>query len=724
DNLQNIYNNLDKISSKSAKVKLEENKENAFLSQNLATIKKDIPFDINWEEWANKPLNINKAISLLKKDSLKTIIDKILQYNQDCFGSVETGLFMSIQPDKASIQSNETESIQQDELKSLTKEYKFVSNKEKIYEKIKKIKKIGHFCFDIETTGFNFLSDEIICINIATKDEVFIIPLYISPFQQTEADIKIDKNYIKQTIELLKILFEDKNILKIGHNLKFDIKFLQHIGISINGNLFDTMLAEYCLDASNNILSMDDLAEKYLSYSTIHYKDIIDNPKKDTLQDVSIVELAKYAGEDADITYQLYEILKNKLESNKKTEALFYEIEIPLLKVLINMEFYGVSINKDYLIDLSVQLEKEIKNITVKLTEIAGEEFNPNSPKQIAEILFNKLKLPIIKKAKTGPSTDVGVLKKLSLVHPIASELLEYRTISKIKSTYSDSLPSIVNPISGKIHTTYLQTGTQTGRLASKSPNLQNIPVKTKIGKKIRLAFIPSPNNILVSADYSQVELFLLAEFSKDPNLFEAFKSDQDIHLKTASLIFDKNVGDITKEERSIGKTINFSILYGQGAHSLSENLEISRKEAADFINKYFNKYSDVSSYMEHIKEKCKKSGYAETYWGRRRTIPEIHDANKMRLANGERMAVNTTIQGTAADLIKISMIRIWDKFRVEKIRSRLIMQVHDELIFDVIPEEKDKVIRIIKEYMENGFDFNLQLKTSIKIGKNWGELE
>ena len=715
NDLNNIYDNLDSIISNNVKTKLEQNKDNAFLSKKLATIKKDIDITINWNEFKTKPFNINNAISLFEKEDLKNIINSISKYNTNNFNKNK----LDIDTSKNLTKQNESSNF-----KSLKRKYLFIFKKEELKKKIKSIESTGHFCFDLETTGFNSFSDKIICISIALKNDVFIIPFHISPTQQKELNIEIEKTYLTKTIELLKTVFQNKNILKIGHNIKFDIKFLENIGISVKGSIFDTMLAEYCLDASHNIFSMDDLAKKYLSYKTIHYKDVITKPKEQTLQDISIDKLSNYSGEDADITLQLYNILENKLNRNEKTKKLFYEIEMPLLKILVSMELKGVSINKNYLTKLSKLLEKEILIITDKIMKISNQNFNLNSSKQIGEILFNKLKLPVIKKTKTGPSTDVDVLTKLSYIHPIASLLLEYRTINKIKSTYSDSLPKIINDTTKKIHTTYLQTGTQTGRLASKDPNLQNIPIKTDLGRKIRQAFIPSSNNILVGADYSQIELFLLAEFSKDPNLMEAFNKNKDIHQKTASLIFGKKPEDITNKERNVGKTINFSILYGQGAFRLAENLKISKKEAAIFINLYFEKYSYIKKYMEKLKNECKKNGHAQTYWGRIRTIPEIYDKNKMKQANGERMSINTTIQGTAADLIKIAMIKICNKFKQENIFSKLITQVHDELIFDVIPKEKEKVISIIKDCMENGFNFHLQLKTTIKTGKDWGELK
>lgn len=719
NDLENIYSNIDNISSKSVKEKLMSDKNNAFLSKRLATVKRDIGLELEWDKWSSKPLTIENAEELLHMDSLKTIIDSIKDYNFSIFKKGDSGsLFDKMKGnDEVEIKNNNSN------LKTLNRDYQLVISDDVLKNKINKIKDKKIFCFDIETTGFDFLNDKIISMSFAIGNDIFIIPLNISIDQQEELKIKIDENYINDKLKLLKPIFEDHGILKIGHNVKFDIKFLKTKGINVTENLFDTMIAEYCLDAAFNIFNMDDLALKYLDYKTIHYNDVVQDTKKQTLQDVKINDLVKYSGEDADITYQLYEILKGKIENNVQTKNLFYEIEMPLVSILTEMEYYGVSINPEYLKKLSEQFNKDLNVINTKLVDLAQESFNPNSPKQVSEILYNKLKLPIVKKTKTGPSTDVDVLEKLSFIHPIASALLEYRTISKLKSTYSDALPQLINPKTNKIHTTYMQTGTQTGRLSSKNPNLQNIPIKTEEGRKIRTAFIPSKNNILVSADYSQIELFLLAEFSNDNNLSEAFKTGEDIHKKTASLIFDKPIDQISKEERTIGKTINFSILYGQGPHRLSENINVTRAEAANFINVYFTKYSGISRYMHDIKEKCKKTGYAQTHWGRKRTIPEILDRNKNIMANGERMAVNTTIQGTAADLIKISMVKIAKEFKKQNIRSKLIMQVHDELIFDVFLDEKEKVFKIIKNSMENGFNFKLKLQTSIQAGNNWGEI-
>lgn len=701
--LENIYANLDKIHDR-IKDKLITGKDKAFLSKNLVTIQCDIPLDINIENFKINVFNLQKALPLLEKENLKSIIQKIKEYNKITFGITEK------------IESNVERKID-------TQKFKLLKDINEVKNLINMIKEEKIFAFDTETTGFDCFTDHLICITIATKDNSFLIPLKLSLFQEEECEFQLTNGYIENVRLLLKEIFEDEKILKIGHNMKFDIKFLKKFGIEVTGKIFDTMIAEYCLDTANNILNLKDLSLKYLNIRLSKYREIVNDTKNITLLDIPLKELLEYASLDAYITYRLYNILKEKLEVNEKIKNLFYIIEMPILKILVDMEFTGVNIDIDYLKKFSQELEKEIEDLTQKLIKESGEVFNPNSPKQISEIMFNKLKLPIIKETKTGSSTDMDVLKKLSLIHPFAQILLEHRMLSKLKSTYSDSLSTMVNRVTGKIHTTYMQTGTQTGRLSSKEPNLQNIPVKTEAGKKIRKAFVPDKNNILISADYSQIELFLLAEFSKDPNMFYAFNNNEDIHKKTASLIFEKKIEELTKEERNIAKTVNFGILYGQSAFALADDLNISRKEAQNFIDKYFENYSGIKKYIENIKKICKERGYAETYWGRRRTILEINSNNKVDQAYGERMAVNTTIQGSAADLIKIAMIKIYNEFKKNNIKSKLILQVHDELIFDVIKEEEDIVKKIIKDAMENDFNFELKLKVAIKKGNSWGEL-
>ncbi|HOF01482.1 MAG TPA: DNA polymerase I [Spirochaetota bacterium] len=722
--VEGIYKNIENLSPK-IKEKIKIGRDSAFLSKKLATIEKNAPLDLDIEYLRVKPLDLDSALKTLEDESLKSIVQKIREFND----SLERGAFSrdeKKQTDSKIDDAKNEPALEIDEIDviDVIKENKFylIKNVDLLREKIDKIINIKLFSFDLETTGLDFFNDKIISISVSTGDDSFVVPITLSEFQKKEADIELGDNEIEQYKTELKRIFEDSSIQKIGHNIKFDLKFLKTFGINLSKNYFDTLLAEYCLDAANNSLGLKELVSKYLNFKTMDYKEAVGDPKKFSLLDVAIDRLVNYSGQDAYITFKLYEYLKTKLDEKAKIRDLFYIIEMELLIVLLEMEYYGVNVDKNYLDELSAVLEKDIDNLTSKMIDTVGEEFNPNSPKQIADILFNKFGLPVLKKTKTGPSTDADVLKKLAVFHPFVGLLLERRLLSKIKSTYADALPAMINGRSGKIHTSFMQTGTQTGRLSSKEPNLQNIPVKTEVGRKIRKAFIPDKGKALISADYSQIELFLLAEFSRDENLFDAFNKGEDIHYRTASLIFNKNVAEVSKSERNIAKTVNFGVLYGQSAFALADDLNIPRKEAANFIKLYFEKYNGVKTYVEKLKAACREKGYAETYWGRIRTIPEINSRNKNDAAYGERMAVNTVIQGTAADLIKIAMIKINRAFLKNNLKARLILQVHDELIFDAPFDEKEIAVKIIKDCMENDFNFKLKLKTSIEIGENWGE--
>ena len=490
------------------------------------------------------------------------------------------------------------------------------------------------------------------------------------------------------------------------------------------------MLAQYCLDGAEDSYGLKELTAKYFDFQPQTYEMTVGNPKENTLLDVPLANLVNYSGQDAFITYRLYRILREQITGSESIRKLFYEIEMPLMLVIAKMEYTGVCINKSALEDFSAQLDKQSGEILHQMQTVFGNEFNPNSPKQVGELLYNIIGLQpprSAKKTKNGYSTDAQALSDLAAANPnepLPVMLLDYRLLSKVKSTYTDSLPKMVNPVTNRIHTTFLQTGTQTGRLSSRDPNLQNIPVRTDIGRNIRRAFIPSDkDHILISADYSQIEIYLLAEFSRDPMLVKAFQTGEDVHRMTASLIFDKQPNEGTKQERSIAKTVNFGVLYGQSAFSLSTELKISVGEAKRFIDKYFQKYAGVAQYMNTLKSKARNNGYSETFCGRRRTIVGIHDLNKTVAAAADRMAVNSVIQGSAADLIKTAMIAVQRALEQYHLRSRMILPVHDELIFDALRSEQNDVVQIIRDKMEHpGFDFLLPLKTEIECGDNWGE--
>lgn len=705
ESLDGVYKNLANIKPDGVRNKLESDKNNALLSATLAKIYTELDIGVDYEFMKIRPINTESAFDFLNENGLKSVIDDITRFNKEKFNQ-----------SAQSSHSAETRPLTNERA-----EIKLIKTEVELNELVGLIRKEKIFSYDLETTGLNYYEDDIICMSFGLENGTFVVPVSLSAVQIDAGGITLGTK--SDPIAILKGVFEDKDIAKIGHNIKFDNQFMRSSGVNVDGDMFDTMLAVYVLDAADNVFGLKDLGEKYLGQKMIRYSDLLKSTKDMTLRDVTLEEIVAYSGQDAFITYKLYEILKPKMAETGRASDLFSKIEIPLLSVLSDMEYTGVLIDKEYLLSLSKTFEGKCAALYNEMMNFVGVMFNPNSPIQLREILFEKLQLPIIKKTKTGPSTDTEVLNKLKYLNKFPELLLEYRMYSKLNSTYTVNLVNLINPKTGKIHTTYQQTGTQTGRLSSQDPNLQNIPIKTDAGREIRRAFLPSPGNVLVSADYSQIELFLLAEFSGDPNLGGAFKNSEDIHRRTASLVFGKAMDDISKVERSIAKAVNFGILYGQQAYSLSQDLNIPAKEAQSYIDLFFKSHPNVAGYVETLKQKCRETGFAETFWGRRRTIPEINDRNKLVKANGDRAAVNTVIQGTAADLVKLAMIKVYREFKNRNFKSKLILQVHDELIFDVVPGEKDDIKQIIKSCMTSGFGFNLELKINIEEGNNWGEL-
>ena len=716
--LENIYEHLSEITPPGTQKKLTEDKENALLSKKLTTIRTDVPLELDENSLSSRPINLEATLENLEKDGLKTIISHIKTYNKERFGlTFDTQNFKEVEKDE-----QPAEKIQLD-----AKDFRLVSTYSVLAELAGKIKDTKKFAYDLETTGFDFYNGQLICMSIAIPSadngvETFVIPFNLSLAQRAEAGIS-ELLTESQIMEELSQVFNDKTILKIGHNIKFDNKFLYRFGINKITPLFDTMLAEYCMDSASATLSLKDMAENYLGIKVIHYEDVVEQPKKQTLLDVPFEKLFAYSGQDAYLTLKLYQMLDDKIYQDAQRIHLFNDIEMPLIQVLSDMEMTGIRVNANHLQELATKMDEEMAALREKMFAIAGYEFNPNSPLQLRKLLFEDLGLQPERKNKSGASTDVEVLKKLAFVHPLPQLLLDYRTFSKIKSTYTENLIEMINPQTGRLHTTYFQTGTQTGRLSSKEPNLQNIPIRSSVGREIRRAFVPQDGWKLMSADYSQIEIFLLAEFSDDKILQNAIINGEDIHAGTAAILFDKQPSEVSKEERMIAKTVNFGILYGQSAFGLANELQISRTQAATFIEKYFENYSGVKNYIETLKDLCRKNGYSSTHWGRHRTIKEINEKNKNIRENGERMAVNSVIQGTAADLIKQAMIRADNEIRKRGLQSRLLLQVHDELIFEVPPQEIEEMKQLVKNAMECDYGFKLPLKTSIETGDTWGEM-
>ncbi len=590
--------------------------------------------------------------------------------------------------------------------------YEVILEIEKFHELIPKLK--NGFAIDIEATDRNPVSADIVGIALCfSKDKGFYVPIgHLYP----EVPEQLDK---KSVFEILSPLLTDKEIPKTGHNLKYDIEILQKEGINTEGILYDTMLASYLLNPNKPGHNLEDTANLYLSKQKKPFTEVLGNKK--SFAEIPLDEAASYACNDALLSFELKEILFEEVRK-QDIESLYVTIEMPLIKVLAAMEITGVKINPVIFKRFSKEIESEMEAIKRRIYFIAGEEFNINSPKQLSKILFENLGLQPGKKKKTGYSTEMSVLEELANYHELPREILNYRSLSKLKTTYIDVLPALINPNTGRVHTSFNQTVTATGRLSSSEPNLQNIPVKGDWGKRIREAFISEGENLLISADYSQVELRILAHLSGDEGLINAFKENIDIHARTASEILNMPIEKITPDARRIAKTVNFGIIYGISPFGLSQSLGISTEEARDYIEKYFNRHPGVKIYMDNCISDARCNGYVSTLFGRKRAIPEIFSTNNSVRQQGERLAINTPVQGTAADIIKLAMIKIYDKFNREKFKTKMILQVHDELLFESPPDELNTVIDIIKEEMENVVSLNVPLIVDIHTGKNWAE--
>ena len=569
------------------------------------------------------------------------------------------------------------------------------------------------FAFDTETTGIEPMRVELVGLSFSLQEnEAYYIPI---PPNKEEA---------KRIVNIFKEALENVNSLKIGQNIKYDYIVLKNYDITVKGQFFDTMIAHYLLQPEQRH-NMDYLAEVYLHYKTIPIEELIGPKGKGQLsmRDVPLEKICEYAAEDADITLKLKNVLEKELHK-ENLENLFYTIEMPLVRVLSEMEITGVNVDTEVLSQYSLLLSNKIDILEKEIYEMAGTEFNVSSAKQVGEILFDKLKIDEkAKKTKTGQySTTEEVLEKLRSKHPIVGKILEQRGIRKLLSTYINALPELINPTTGKIHTSFNQTVTATGRLSSSNPNLQNIPIRDDEGKEIRRAFIPDKNCVFFSADYSQIELRIMADLSGDQNMIDAFCSGEDIHAITASKIYKIPISEISKDMRRKAKTANFGIIYGISVFGLSDRLNIPRSEAKELINGYFETYPHIKEYMNKSIDIAREKGYVETISGRKRMLPDINSKNAIVRGYAERNAINAPIQGSAADIIKIAMVRIYNRFEQEGLRSKMILQVHDELNFNVYIDEIEKVCKIVKEEMENAYKLKVPLIADSGIGKNWLE--
>ena len=576
-----------------------------------------------------------------------------------------------------------------------------------------------HFCFDLETTGFDMFGDRIVGLSLATKaHEAWYVPF------GHNADVRPRNDIEAEYASILRPIFENEKIAKVGQNMKFDILFLRALGISVKGAKWDTMLMHYLLDAESRH-GMDALAERYLNYQPISIESLIGKGAKQLTMDmVGVERVAEYASEDADITLQLYDTLRPMLEQEESLLRLYHDVEEPMIDVLADMEWEGVCINSEALRTYSTTLSQKLSAIESEIREVSGErEININSSRQLGELLFAKMRIadkPKMTKTKQF-CTDEEYLQSFAGEHKVVDLILEYRGLKKLLSTYVDSLPLLVNPVTGHIHTSYNQAVTATGRLSSANPNLQNIPVRDEVGRPIREAFVPSDDRYeLLSADYSQVELRLMAHLSGDENLCEAFREGKDIHAATAARIYKKPIEEVTSEERRRAKTANFGIIYGISAFGLSQRLRIPRAEAKQLIEGYFDSYPKVKEYMDNVVAAAREKGYVETLFGRRRYLADIDSRNANVRALAERNAINAPIQGTAADIMKLAMVGVARRFKAEGIRSRITMQVHDEIVVDLLRSEREQVERIVKEEMEGAAKLSIPLTAECGVGDNW----
>jgi DNA polymerase-1 len=584
----------------------------------------------------------------------------------------------------------------------------------------------GSFALDTETTSLDPLEASLVGMSFCFEEgRAWYVPVEAGAADTGGGLFEREEGYgipLEKVREVLGPVLEDGAVEKTGHNIKYDLTVLESHGLRVENVTWDTMIASYCLDPSRRSHSLDNLAMDHFRHRMIPYGELFD--KGDRTKDIRTVPLdrmTEYAAEDADYTWRLRKLFEPQLEDSD-AGRLFREIEMPLSFVLGRMEREGMGVDTGRLKSLSGTVSAELDKLTDQIYELAGETFNINSGKQLQHILFEKLGLPPSKKTKTGYSTDVRVLTELAVEHPIAHLILEYRSLAKLAGTYIDTLPKLVNPSTGRIHTSFNQTVTATGRLSSSDPNLQNIPIRTEMGRRIREAFVPRKGNVLVDADYSQIELRIMAHLSGDPELVSAFREEADIHTRTAARIFGVGEDEVTQDMRARAKTINFGVMYGQGPRALSQQLRIPFEEAREFIDEYFEKYPGIRDFIESMKEKARENGYAETLMGRRRPLPEIESGDGRLRSFAERIAVNMPIQGTAADMIKIAMIDIDSAVSAGGLGSRMVLQVHDELVFDVPLAEKDRMIELVRTRMEDAIELDVPLKVEVGTGSDWLE--
>ena len=733
--IENLLEHTDQLKG-ALKTKVETNREMITFSKFLATIKIDVPIQLDMDSLVREQADEDSLRQIFEELEFRTLIDRVLKKENagngittptgnktaaeksnlaplplfpEEGGAVQGDLFANFTGNEPGEAKNSNLAT----LETLNCDYQLIDTEEKREEIIQKLLTSKILSLDTETTGTEPMDAELVGMSFSiAENEAFYVPV---PADQEEA-LKIVNEF--------RPVFENENSLKVGQNIKYDMIVLQNYGVQVKGPLFDTMIAHYVLQPELRH-GMDYLAEIYLRYQTIHIDELIGPKGKNqkNMRDLAPKDVYRYACEDADVTLKLKNVLEKELKEND-AERLFYDIEMPLVPVLVNIERNGVLLDTEALKQSSAHFTAQMENIEKEIYELAGETFNIASPKQVGEVLFDKLRIvEKAKKTKTGQYvTSEEVLESLRHKHPVVEKILEHRGLKKLLGTYIDALPQLINPRTGRVHTSFNQTVTATGRLSSSNPNLQNIPIRDENGKEIRKAFIPDEGCLFFSADYSQIELRIMAHLSEDKNMIDAFLSNHDIHAATAAKIYKIDLQDVGSDMRRKAKTANFGIIYGISVFGLAERMNVERKEAKELIDGYFETYPGVKAYMDKSIRVAQEKGYVETIFHRKRFLPDINSRNAVVRGYAERNAINAPIQGSAADIIKVAMARIYQRFQTEGIQAKMILQVHDELNFSVPVEEKERVEEIVIEEMEHAYRMHVPLKADCGWGKNWLE--
>lgn len=710
-NIENLIAAAPEISSKRVREGIVGNEDRIRLSREMITIKTDCVDFTNWEDFRWHGPDRPSLGVFFKRMQFRSLTNK---FSGNPVGTEISAPTDASQVDLFATSSNPSGAAVADDYLRLDHQhtdYKLVTTEESLIQILPELREVDVLCFDTETTGVDAMSAQLLGISLSHKETA---GYYIA----VNKDLKVER-----LCELIGPLFQNENVTFVAHNYKYDYMMLSRYGIEVKGKVFDTMIAAYLIDSAQP-LKMDALAMRYLNYAPIPIEDLIGSGRKQlNMQDVELAKVAEYAAEDSDITLRLYHILSNKLQADNLV-GVANDIDFPLVRVLSHMEMSGITIDRNMLSEFSVILGNELMDLEKEIYAMAGIEFNINSPQQLGEVLFKRMKLPSGKKTATGKySTSESVLSDLALRYEFPSKILEYRSLAKLRSTYVDALPPLIHPDTGRIHTNFNQSVAATGRLSSSNPNLQNIPIRTDRGREIRKAFVPAPGFQLLSADYSQIELRVIASISGDEAMIQAFQSGEDIHARTAKELFGLDPdAEVDREQRRKAKEVNFGIPYGVSAFGLAQRLGIGNNEAKEIIDQYFERFPGIKRYIEDTIQFARENGFVQTLAGRRRYIPDINASNFNIRSFAERTAINMPIQGTAADLIKLAMIRIHDAFTVKNVKSRMLLQVHDELVIEVHESEIDDVKEIVRVCMEGAMEMSAPLKVEMGVAGNWLE--